>query len=169
MNSIDGNIRLAHVHDLESIVSIYNYAVASGFETADLQPWAVSEKISWLDEHNAAEYPIFVFETTSRQVVGWISLSPYRKGRLALRHTAEVSYYIHPDYKRMGIGTRLMQHTLTQAIALDFQTLFAIVIDQNRKSIAFLERLGFSRWGHLPLVVDYYGIRCGHYYYGLHL
>ncbi|MEZ5023664.1 MAG: hypothetical protein R2728_10480 [Chitinophagales bacterium] len=48
-------------------------------------------------------FPIYVLEIDGK-VIGWISLSAYRKGRNALRYNAEVSYYIHQDFQQQGFG-----------------------------------------------------------------
>lgn len=161
-------IRLATPDDLQAIVSIYNEAVAARFATADLTPVSVDSKRDWFREHEPARYPIHVWEEAGG-VSGWCSLSPYRRGRMALRFTAEISYYVRQDYRRQGIASRLIQHALTQGEALQCKNLFAIVLERNTSSRALLEKLGFERWGLLPCVADFDGEECGHVYYGRRL
>jgi phosphinothricin acetyltransferase len=49
---------------------------------------------------------------------------------------------------------------------LEFKTLFAILLDYNRASIALLEKFGFEQWAYMPGVADFNGHEVGHIYYG---
>jgi len=159
-------IRVAEVSDLPAIVDIYNQAVRIRGATADLNPITVEERRAWLKEHDPRSHPIFIAQIDGA-VAGWCSLSPYRPGRTALRHTAEISYYIHEGFRRKGIASRLIEHAIQECPRLGLKTLFAILLDINEASVRLLERSGFQRWGHLPDVADIDGKECGHYYYGL--
>jgi L-amino acid N-acyltransferase len=101
------SIRLAKNEDLESLVEIYNQAIVTHRCTADMDIFAVEERVSWFEEHQSLEYPMYVYEIDSK-VVGYLYFTGYRPGRRAMRHTAEISYYIHNDYQRQGIGTKFM-------------------------------------------------------------
>jgi len=161
-------IRLAQGTDLKAIVEIYNQAVRAQFETADTEEVEITDRLQWFRDHTPNTYPIFVYEQ-NQQVTGWVSLSPYRKGRMALRFTAEKSYYVHNTYKRQGIGSKLIQHAIQEARTLRFKNLFAIILDKNKLSIHVLRKLGFQQWGHMPGIADFDGVECGHVYYGLRL
>ena len=161
-------IRLACVTDLPRIVDIYNQAVETGFLTADTEPTSVESRLDWFDSHTADYYPVYIDEHEG-EIRGWCSLSPYRKGRLGLRYTAEISYYVNKSYQRQRIATRLIEHALNDCARLNLKTLFAIILDSNRGSIALLEKLGFEQWGHMPGVADFNGVECGHTYLGLRL
>ena len=162
------NFRIAEARDLSAIVEIYNQAVAMKQATAELTPVSVEGRRDWFAEHTAERYPIFVAESGGR-VVGWCSLSPYRPGRLALRYTAEISYYIHQDFRRMGIGSQLVALAIEESRTRAIKTLVAILLDINTGSIRLLEKLGFTKWGELPRVADFDGKECGHLYYGLRI
>ena len=98
-------IRFAENKDLKSIIDIYNQAVNSRKATADLTEISIADRKGWFAEHNKEEYPIYVLETKNK-IVGWGSLSPYRKGREGLKATAEISYYI--DYEHHGLVPYLL-------------------------------------------------------------
>ncbi|RPJ57287.1 MAG: N-acetyltransferase family protein [Acidobacteria bacterium] len=157
--------RIAQPTDLPSIVEIYNQAVALKRATAELTPVSAESKREWLAGHTPGNYPVFVAEK-GNVVVGWCSLSPYRRGRMALRYTAEISYYIHQDFRRMGIGSQLVALAMEQSRTRGIKTLIAILLDVNLGSIRLLEKLGFRKWGELPGVADFDGNECGHLYYG---
>jgi phosphinothricin acetyltransferase len=158
-------IRNAVITDLESIVEIYNHAVKTNISTADIKPVGVSSRLKWFQEHKQDKYPIFVYEEDNK-VIGWISLSPYRPGREALRYTAEVSYYIHEDFQRKGIGSKLLEYVIQECSKYEIKTLFAIILEINSPSIGLMKKFGFEEWAHLPKIADFYGKECGQVYYG---
>lgn len=161
-------IRKLAYADLSAVNDIYNQAVQNGFQTADLEIVDASTRLEWYQAHQDEQFPVYVMES-NRKVVGWVSISPYRKGRAALRFTAEVSYYIHQDFQNKGYGSELMAFIIKASKSLKFKTLFAILLDKNVASIRLLEKFNFERWGVLPNVADFNGIECSHLYYGLRI
>lgn len=159
------DIRIAERSDWSRIVDLYNEAVVTGYSTADTALATVDSKRSWLESHSADRYPVYVAELESL-VVGWCSCSPYRPGRLALRRTAEISYYVARSHWRRGIGSELVRHAIADASRLDLRTFFGILLESNVGSAALLERLGFEKWGFLPGVADFDGEEIGHAYWG---
>ncbi len=159
-------IRIARVEDLRALVEIYNQAIAIRQKTADITPVSVADRKAWFDEHKPDQYPILVAKQDGA-LLGYLTISPYRPGRMALRHTAEVSYYVHFYHHRKGVASKLLQQAIEMCPALHIKTLFAILIDSNEASLQLLEKFGFERWGHLPRVAEFDGVEFGHYYYGL--
>ena len=163
---MDVSIRLATDRDVPTITQIYNQAIALKSATADIEPVTEAQsKHAWLAGHSPDKYPVFVAEQRGR-LVGYASLSPYRSGRMALRHTAEISYYVHEDFRSMGFGSMLIEHAIAECPRLDLKTLFAILLDINPASVRLLEKFGFRQWGHLPDVAEFDGVECGHLYFG---
>ncbi len=162
------SIRKATINDLASIVDIYNQAVKSKFATADIHEIDYKERYEWFNGHTPEVYPIYVY-VINDLIVGWISLSPYRAGREALRFTVEISYYVHKDYARKSIGSRLMEYVINESTKMNYRTLFAIILDKNIASIKLLEKFGFTKWGHMPDIANFDGVECGHVYYGLRI
>lgn len=161
-------IQYASIKDLESIINILNQAILSKNSVAYLSPIKVKEKINWFKEYDKNEYPIIVAEEND-EILEWLSLSPYRPGRLALRFTAEVSIFIHNKYQLQGIGSQLLDFILKNYNQYHIKTLFAILFDSNKGSIKLFKKFGFEKWGHLPIVADFDGKEIGHFYYGLRL
>jgi phosphinothricin acetyltransferase len=162
------NIRFAEYIDLKSIIEIYNQAVNSGKATADLKEISMEDRKDWFAEHNKDKYPIYVIETADR-VVGWGSLSPYRKGREGLKSTAEISYYIDYNYHGLGYGKNLIDFIIKDCKRIEINNVFALLLEINEKSVEILERFGFSQWGFMPDVANINGITCGHLIYGKNL
>ncbi len=162
------NIRVAEFEDLETIVEIYNQAIAAGLKTADITPFSLDDRKSWFCDHTPDKYPILVAEEAG-SVVGYLTISAYRPGRMALRHTAEVSYFVHFEHHSKGIASRLLQHAIDICPSLLIKNIFAVVVDSNRNSIRLLEKYGFEKWGYMPRVVEFDGIEYGHLLYGLRI
>jgi L-amino acid N-acyltransferase YncA len=154
--------------DLPTIADIYTQAIGRGGCTADTVAPPSDYWQDFLNDHPADAFPLLVAHLEGR-AVGWLSISPYRKGRFGLRFTAEVSYYVHNDFQGRGIGSMLMRHAIGMAPQLGLTTYIAILLDVNQASIRLLERYGFARWGHLPGVADFDGREMGQYYYGRRL
>ncbi|MFP4510852.1 MAG: N-acetyltransferase family protein [Spirochaetota bacterium] len=163
---ISVQIRLAQLNDLDQIVRIYNQAVKTGEKTGDLKPVTVKERLQWLAAHSSERYPVYA-AAIAEQVIGFLSVSPYRPGRAALRHTAEVSYYVDSAYHGSGIATKLLSGAIADAPRLGLRTYFAVVLETNEASIRLLKKFGFTEWGHLPNVADFNGREIGQRYYGL--
>ncbi|MGB5287748.1 MAG: N-acetyltransferase family protein [Ignavibacteriaceae bacterium] len=159
------NIRGAEEKDYPEIIKIYNHAVDEKFATADTEYVTADSRREWFAQHSPDTYPIYIAEENG-QVVGWCSLSPHRPGRKALSTVAEISYYIHKDYRRKGIANVLISHTIESAKSIGFKNLISILLDLNKTSIYILEKFGFEKWGHLPNVAEIDGMICGQYIYG---
>ena len=162
------NIRPSENRDREEIVRIYNQSIPTNKSTADMEPVEVNDRIEWFKEHTPHNYPIFVSETENG-ITGWLSISPYRPGRKALRYTAEVSYYVDFDYHGQGIASSLLKYAIEYCPKIEIKNLFAILLEHNNTSIKLLEKFGFRKWGFLPRVADFNGNECGQFYYGLHI
>ena len=159
------SIRIANESDWPRIVEIYNEAVATGYSTADTVPVTIESKRDWLESHTADRYPIYV-EEDGQSIAGWCSLSAYRPGRLALRHTAEISYYVSVSHWRKGVASRLIRHAIEDAKRLDFRSYFGILLESNQGSVNLLRRLGFEEWGRLPNVAKIADKELDHVYWG---
>ncbi len=161
-------IRHAQFEDMDAIVTIYNQCIPFNMFTADTKHVKVRDRLNWFFTHPPDKYPIFVAENNG-EVAGWISLSAYRPGREALRYTAEVSYFVHNNYQRQGIGSRLLEYTINQAAKLKIKNIFAILLESNTGSIRLLEKFRFDKWGYLPKVANFKGKEVGQFYYGLRI
>ena len=161
-------VQPAEENDLAEIVEIYNQAIKAGENTADTETFTVKDRQDWYNSHNEDKYPLLVAKENNT-VLGYLTISPYRYGRKALRHTAEVSYYIHFQHHRKGVASQLMQAALKLCPSLGIETLVAILIGCNQGSINLLKKYNFKEWGRLPDIVELESGKYDHLYYGLHL
>lgn len=51
----------------------------------------------------------------------------------------------HPDYRKRGIGTRIMQRILEEVRSKEFASVGLFAWDKNPTNISFYEKLGFKR------------------------
>ncbi len=158
-------IRLAQPEHYDAIIQIYNQAIRTGGQTADVDEVRVEEKQTWLEQHDGKHYSIYV-AIEDAVVVGYLALSPYRHGRAAFYHTAEISYYLDIEYQARGIGSFLVEHAIAKCPVLKIENLVAILLSCNTRSIKLLEKFGFERWGVMPNIANLKFANVDHYYYG---
>lgn len=161
------NIRKAVIEDLPALTAIYNQAIKAN-QTADSVPLTTAGRMSWFTAHQNPSFPLIVAEIENI-VCGYATLSSYRGGRPALRTVVEVSYYIHQDHQRKGLGTTLLKKSLVLSEELGFKHAIAILLETNLPSIQLLEKFEFEKWGHMPNVAEFGSTVCGHLYYGRQL
>jgi phosphinothricin acetyltransferase len=151
--------------DAARIIDIYNQSVRTKGHTADLDEVSLESRREWFLEHTDERYPIFV-ACRNDEIMGWISVSPYRKGRRALEAVAEISLYIDGNSRGKGIGTDLMQYAQSFCRSTGFRHLIGIIIASNDRSVALFKKFGYVLWGRMPGIVDIDGEGQDHVYYG---
>jgi L-amino acid N-acyltransferase YncA len=144
------NIRDATIEDLPAVVAIYNTTVPTRMVTADTEPVSVASRQKWYAEHSPNRRPLWVAQEDGH-IAGWLSYSSFY-GRPAYDRTCEVSVYLAPEYRRRGLGTTLVRKCIEHAPQIGVNTLVGFIFAHNEPSLRLFEKLGFSRWGHLPRV-----------------
>jgi len=162
------HIRFAKATDVGAITRILNQVIREQAYIGITDEVSEAERVAWLAEHPADRYPVLVAESEG-EGIGWLSLSPYRKGRPALDRTAEVSYFIEAGWRGRGVGSLLLDRGIHHARETGRSVLIAILMHTNTGSIRLLEKHGFTRWAHLPGVGELQGHILDQYYYGLSL
>jgi L-amino acid N-acyltransferase YncA len=143
-------IRDATAADLPAIIEIYNAAIASRTATAQLDPVTLESRRNWLNEHSPDEHPFWILQMDG-QVVGWLTFKSFLP-RCAYRGTAELSVYVHEEFRRRGVARRLLEEAVARAPALGISALVGLIFAHNEASIRLFGQLGFTRWGLLPRV-----------------
>ena len=155
-------IRQATAADIARITAIYNETIAEGGWTGDLDPLPEENRRAWFLDHQAP-YAVFVGEQDGL-VVGYVALSPYRKGRKAFGGTCEINYYLARQSRGREFGKALIDHAIDQAAAAGFHLMVAIVLASNQRSIDLLVQRGFAVSGRLPEAARIDGTYCDHVY-----
>jgi L-amino acid N-acyltransferase YncA len=149
-------IRDASIDNLPAIVAIYNSTIPSRMVTADTEPVSVASRQRWFEEHSPGRRPLWVALDGNR-VAGWLSYSSFY-GRPAYDSTCEVSVYLAPEYRGRGLGAQLLRRCIEHAPRIGVATLLGFIFGHNEPSLRLFEKLGFSRWGHLPRVAVLDGV-----------
>ena len=55
-----------------------------------------------------------------------------------------VAMAVHPDYRRIGIGSRLVDALTEKAKTDKIESIFSVLLDEDERDAAFLARNGFS-------------------------
>ncbi|MFC6765259.1 GNAT family N-acetyltransferase [Natrinema soli] len=83
--------------------------------------------------------------TGDREVVGWLHLDAPELQ--PLRHTAEVTVGVDPEFRRQGIGSSLLEYGLEWASDAGYRKLYQNLPATNEAAIEFLEENGWQREG----------------------
>jgi phosphinothricin acetyltransferase len=134
--------------DLPAIVEIHNAAIASRISTAQLEPVTVESQREWFHAHSPVQCPIWVTELEGA-IAGWLSFTEFLP-RCAYRGTVELSVYISEQFRRRGLGRKLLQEAIARAPQLGIHSLVGLIFGHNEPSIALFQAAGFERWGLLP-------------------
>lgn len=146
-------MRDALLKDLPRIVEIHSDIILEGGLTADLEPYSLSERATWFELTSKHPYFIALLEV-GEEIAGYVYTSPWRNGRGALCHVAEVSYFLAQPYRGNGYGRLMLQESMRSAAQSGFKTMLAILLDSNTASVSLLESEGFKIAGHLPGIVE---------------
>jgi phosphinothricin acetyltransferase len=134
-------IRPAILSDVPAITEIYNEAVLNGVATFDTEIKSLEDRSKWF-QLRAENNPIIV-AIVSDDVVGWASLNAWSE-RAAYDKTAEVSIYVHKDFRAKGIGRVLFKTLLNKAEEVDLHYLLARITEGNQISIDLHLKNGFT-------------------------
>jgi len=139
-------IRPATPDDLTAINAIYNYYVAHSTCVWTTQPCSEAERIAWYQEHGSS-MPVLVAEHSGR-VVGWGALGSFRAAYTAAG-TLEDSIYVHHDFHRQRMGSRLLQALIEEARHSGLHSILANISADQTPSVRLHEKFGFKKVAHL--------------------
>ncbi|WP_251551847.1 GNAT family N-acetyltransferase [Neobacillus muris] len=149
-------IRDANLDDLPAIVEIYNSTIPSRMVTADVEPVTVETRIPWFNDHSPDVRPLWVVEDEG-QICAWLSFQSFY-GRPAYQHTAEISIYIHEQFRGKKLGRFLMEKAEIACAKLNIKTILGFIFAHNEPSIRLFTKFGFEKWAHLPRVAELDGV-----------
>jgi len=123
-----------------SVKAIYESGLATG--NASFQTSAPSWE-EWDAAHLKHSRLVSIL---NNQVVGWAALTPV-SGRCVYAGVAEVSVYVHPDSRGLGIGEDLLQELIIESEKNGIWTLQAGIFPENIPSLRIHEKTGFRQVG----------------------
>lgn len=129
--------------DWDPIVGIFNHFVVESFAAYLAEP----VDPSFLRDRQEAN-PTFPFVVAENEngVVGFAFISPFHSAS-SMRHTATLTYFLHPETTGQGIGTALLAHLLESGRHLGITNFLAHISSLNSGSIRFHLKHGFIECG----------------------
>ncbi|BCJ94714.1 phosphinothricin N-acetyltransferase [Anaerocolumna cellulosilytica] len=127
--------------DWEQVAVIYEQALITGESTFQTE---IPEYKEW-DSGHLKECRI-VAEQNNR-IIGWVALTPF-SNRLVYKGVAQVSIYIHEDYRGKGIGSLLISELINKSEEFGFWTLQSAIFESNMASVKLHEKHGFRIVGY---------------------
>ena len=135
--------------DKTPILKIFNYYVEHSFAAYP------DEKVgmNYLDSFfvSAEGYPFYVAENDEDEVVGFGLLHRFHRAN-AFDQTAEITYFIHPDYQRNGLGSAFFEKLVNDAKEKKISTIIASISSRNQTSLDFHKKNGFEECGRFKSV-----------------
>ena len=138
------HIRMATVNDAPGVQAIYAPIVRDTVISFEAEPPSVTEferRIANVLKH----WPWLVCETEGI-IVGYVYASEHR-ARAAYRWSSDVTVYIHPNYRRGGVGRALYSALFAMVELQGFYNAFAGVTLPNAGSVGLHESMGFRPIG----------------------
>ncbi|MEK6913382.1 MAG: GNAT family protein [Nanoarchaeota archaeon] len=91
---------------------------------------------------NSESFSFVAIDKSNNKIVGSTTSSFKKSGRL--RHRINMGWGIHPDYQKMGIGTKLLQESLKYAKKIGFKKAEAEMAIENKGSWKLALKNGFK-------------------------
>ncbi len=145
--------RMAEAHR-KPVIDIYNHFVDTSFAAYRERrlPYAAYDQFLAM----ATGYPAYVAQGADELVLGFGFLHAWHPAECFAR-TAEVTYFLHPDWTGRGLGTRLLTALLEDARAAGLECILASISSLNDQSLAFHRKHGFRVCGQFDGVGHKFG------------
>ncbi|WP_250277447.1 GNAT family N-acetyltransferase [[Clostridium] colinum] len=135
-------IQKADEKHLKEINEITNYFIINTNFNFNFEPKTLEDTKKWYNEHIENNLPIIVC-LIGQKVVGWASLSKFRDYR-GYDKTVEVSLYVKNEYKKMGIGSLLLEKIEYEARERGFHSIVSAITGGNEASINLHKKFGYD-------------------------
>ena len=137
--------------DISAIQKFYKYEVLNGTATFDTVPPAEAELQDKRQTIIENGFPYLVAEKDG-MVIGYSYVSLYRE-RSAYSKTVENAIYIDPDFRGMGVATKLLNELLPRCEKIGLKQVIAVIGDsENHGSITLHKNFGFRKVGTMEKV-----------------
>lgn len=121
----------------------------------------VDEKLEQ-DMYNKFGLSAFVIQKGKKEIVGEAQLKISRGNEIV---KATINLFVREEFRRSGVGTRLLEEVLFHSKKLSCNCIYAQVRSQNLLCKKLLERFGFQKTGFYPNGFDGESIICNEAYF----
>jgi phosphinothricin acetyltransferase len=144
------NTRYATENDLIAILEIVNHAILHTTSNYNYDVQTIEQQLEWFFQKQQKSFPIIV-ALHDNEVVGFGTYGTFRE-KIGYQTTVEHSVYVKDVYIGKGIGKILMQLLIETAKTQNLHTMIGCIDADNKDSIAFHQKFGFTISGTLPQV-----------------
>lgn len=130
--------------DREPVIDLFNYYIENSFAAYPELPVPYGFFDLFLGA--TKEYPSVVARDREGKLAGFGMLRSYNS-MTAFARTAEISYFLRPDWTGRGLGTQILQQLETEGKARGIATILAGISSKNEGSIRFHKKNGFEECG----------------------
>ena len=134
-------ITLAQASHYESIAAIYNESILAGSATMEERLYTKEMIAAWVKKFNEREQ-LYVM-LLENDVIGWGIIKRY-SDREGYRFACETAVYLTENQLRKGLGSSMKRFLLKQAQELGYRHLVAKIFADNKGSIAYNQKLGYT-------------------------
>ncbi len=142
-------IRIPDESDAENIISYAKIMFASTDQVLTTLPEytiTVEEEKAWINNSLANHNAVILMAELGNLVVGLLDFVPREKKKMA--HAGELGVSVHPGYRGIGIGQKLMETLLDRARNnQQIEKVFLNVFATNETAIRLYKKLGFTEEG----------------------
>jgi phosphinothricin acetyltransferase len=135
-------IRLAQNEDLIDMLTIYNEVIGATTAVYTEAPVSLPDYRQRFETRQADGFPTYV-ATIQRQVVGFGSYSEFRPWP-CYQYTVEHSLHVASDYRRRGVGRRLLSVLCESATAMSKHVIVGAIDANNVASVQLHKQFGFT-------------------------
>ncbi|MBD3229498.1 MAG: GNAT family N-acetyltransferase [Candidatus Lokiarchaeota archaeon] len=133
--------------DIPENLELLNLVIREGHFLAQREEISEREAREFFEYWVESGLAIYLVAKYNGKIIAHISCRGRTEDRLY--HIANIGYLVHPDYRKLGIGSLLIERTINLAPNKDFEILVAEVSDDNTRSIRLLKKFGFEKFGRL--------------------
>lgn len=139
--------------DRKAVIDIMDYFIKNSYAAYPEENIA-EEHLKNIFE-TAGSYPFYIIESNN-EVIGFGLMHPLYNIS-TFHHTAEITYFILPDYTNIGLGTKLLYQLLSDAEEIGIESIMASISSRNQESINFHLKHGFQECGRFSKVGKKFG------------
>ena len=143
-------IRRADRSDVPAMREIFNEVLRNSNSIYREEEVSLEERFSWFDEKIKYGFPLFGAYDEDK-LIGYAGYGTWRAAQ-GYRKSVELTIYVESSYRVKGIGSKLMQRIIEQAKSDGFHVMIGAIDAENRGSIEFHKRFGFTETARMPEV-----------------
>ena len=130
----------------ETILEIFNDAIANSTALYDYRPRDLAFMTSWWEAKRKGNFPVLGLQNDDGALMAFASYGSFR-AFAAFKYSVEHSIYVKKEYRGQGLGPVLLSALIDEARRRDVHTMIGGIDASNAASVTLHERLGFKPAG----------------------